>query len=100
MNFSEMMKNQYIIIGLIVVAASMFALTVRGGDTEQEVASTETVENAKEVQAVSIDDSKETLEVIVEADVPAEKETTEEITLWRGLWSGSTFIARIRYWMW
>ena len=56
MNFSEMMKNQYIIIGLIVVAASMFALTVRGGDTAPPFRS------------------------IVEADVPAEKETTEEIT--------------------
>jgi len=78
MNFSEMMKNQYVIIGLIVVAASMFALTVRSGDTEQEVATTETVENAKEVQAVSIDDGEEMLEVIVEADVPAEEETTEQ----------------------
>ena len=80
MNFSEMMKNQYVIIGLITVAALLFALTVKSGNTEQQVALTETVENAKEVQAVSIDDSKETLEVIVEADVPAEKEATEEIT--------------------
>ena len=80
MNFSEMMKNQYVIIGLITVAALLFALTVKSGNTEQQVTLSETVENAKEVQAVSIDDSKETLEVIVEADVPAEKETTEEIT--------------------
>ena len=80
MNFSEMMKNQYVIIGLITVAALLFALTVKSDGTEQQVTLNETVENAKEVQAVSIDDSKETLEVIVEADVPAEKEATEEIT--------------------
>ena len=78
MNFSEIMKNQYVIIGFVAALALVLSFFITDFGGEEEVVVNKASENAKEVQAVSIDDGEEMLEVIVEADVPAEEETTEQ----------------------
>ena len=80
MNFSEIMKNQYVIIGFVaaVALALSFFITDFGG--EEEVAVNKASENAKQTQVVSNKKSDETLEVIVEAEKPAEKAPIEEKT--------------------
>tara|TARA_B100000497_G_C7691631_1_gene420759 strand:- start:3746 stop:4015 length:270 start_codon:yes stop_codon:yes gene_type:complete len=78
MNFSEIMKNQYVIIGFVAALALVLSFFITDFGGEEEVAANKTSENAKEVQVVSNNQSDKTLEVIVEAEKPIEEEPHKE----------------------
>jgi len=83
MNFSEIMKNQYVIIGFVAALALVLSFFITDFGGEEEVVVNKASENAKETQVVSNQESNEMLEVVVEAkgsteEEPIEKEITGE----------------------
>jgi hypothetical protein len=81
MNFSEIMKNQYVIIGFVAALAFALSFFITDFGGEEEVVVNKASENAKETQVVSSQESDKTLEVIVEAKGPTKEEPIEkEIT--------------------
>ena len=80
MNFSEIMKNQYVIIGFVAALALALSFFITDFGGEEEVVVNKASENAKETQVVSKKKSDKTLEVIVEAKGPTEEKSIEEET--------------------
>ena len=80
MNFSEIMKNQYVIIGFVAALALALSFFITDFGGEEEVAANKASESAKETQVVSNKKSDETLEVIVEAEKPVKEKLIEEKT--------------------
>ena len=74
------MKNQYVIIGFVAALALALSFFITDFGGEEEVAANKASENAKQTQVVSNKKSGETLEVIVEAEKPAEEAPIEEKT--------------------
>ena len=78
MNFSEIMKNQYVIIGFVAALALVLSFFITDFGGEEEVAVNKASENAKETQVVSNQESSEMLEVVVEAKGSTEEKPIEE----------------------